>query len=313
MNSIKLGRLLGFPIEIRGSFLILLAVVAFSGLLRGHPLLSILLLAITFGSVLLHELGHAVVARRLGVPMLGIDLHVFGGAAKMAGMPKTARDEILIAAAGPAVSLALSLLGGLLYAVTGLSLFYYLAWTNGLLGVFNLLPALPMDGGRIFRAAVSHKLGRVRATELAVKVSHYLAIAIGIFGLVWGNLWLAALAVMLYFMGSSELSQVHLWRYQNERSTASTSSGPGAFWSTWFGGARPSSPPTEQAASSPEHVEVIDRDGRTVYGTSTVSTPSAQEASFTIEQEQDARGRAIYVVRDAFGRVVLRTEHPVFP
>ena len=100
-TSWRLGRIFGFPVEINLSFLLLLAVVyfAFGGLA------GVLVVGLAFASVLLHELGHALVARRLGVHVSGIELSFFGGAAKMVNIPRRADHEIAIAAAGPAVSL----------------------------------------------------------------------------------------------------------------------------------------------------------------------------------------------------------------
>src|SRR5688500_16550531 len=102
-KSWRIGRLLGFPIEINLSFLILLGLVfvAYGGLV------GVMVVGLAFGSVLLHELGHAVVARKLGVHTSGIELGFLGGAAKMANLPKHANTELMIAAAGPAVSLML--------------------------------------------------------------------------------------------------------------------------------------------------------------------------------------------------------------
>src|SRR5262245_14678487 len=107
LKSWRLGHLFGFPVEINLSFLLLLAVVylAFGGLV------GVIGVIIAFTSVLLHELGHALVARRLGVGIAGIELSFFGGAAKMENMPRSAHHEIAIAAAGPAVSLMLGGLG----------------------------------------------------------------------------------------------------------------------------------------------------------------------------------------------------------
>src|SRR5688572_17270348 len=102
-KSWRIGKLLGFPIEINLSFLILLALVfvAYGGLV------GVMVICLAFASVLLHELGHAVGARRLGVHVEGIELGFLGGAAKMTTLPSTANVELMIAAAGPAVSLVL--------------------------------------------------------------------------------------------------------------------------------------------------------------------------------------------------------------
>src|SRR5678815_5238592 len=137
LKSWRLGTLLGFPVEINASFLLLLAVVyfAFGGAI------GLFVVGLIFGSVLVHELGHAVVARRLGVQVAGIELSFFGGAAKMVQLPRTATHELLIAAAGPAVSLVLGGLGVGLGALTHSELFAWLGWTNLIIAAFNLIPA----------------------------------------------------------------------------------------------------------------------------------------------------------------------------
>ena len=170
----------GFPVEINLSFLLLLALVfvAFGGL----P--GVLVVGFTFGSVLLHELGHALVARRLGVYVSGIELSFFGGAAKMVQMPRSADHEIAIAAAGPAVSLMLGGAGlglGMLLHIPflgwPLGLFGTIGWINLVLAGFNLIPALPMDGGRILRALLTRRMDFVRATDVSVQVARVVDLA----------------------------------------------------------------------------------------------------------------------------------------
>jgi Zn-dependent protease len=206
-RSFRIGRLFGFPIDINLSFLLLLA---FVGIWAGG-LAGIFAIIVAFGSVLLHELGHALVARHLGVPVSGIELYFFGGAAKMTGQPKRAGDEIAIAAAGPAVSFALAGLGTLLSVATGLGFFSLFAWINLFIGAFNLIPALPMDGGRILRAALSNKMGLRRATELSITVARGFAIALGVVGLVTFSIQLMLLAGVLWFLGSAELRNARLF------------------------------------------------------------------------------------------------------
>lgn len=200
-RSYRIGRLFGFPIEVNVTFLLMLGVALF--LWGGLSGVFVILLA--FGSVLLHELGHAATARYLGVPVAGIELHFFGGAAKMA-QPSRANDEIVIAAAGPAVSFALGGLGFVLASLTGWWLFAMLAWINTIIGAFNLIPALPMDGGRIFRAFLSKRVGFLRATETSVTVARAFSIVLGVAGLATGQIYLAALAVVLWLMGTAELT-----------------------------------------------------------------------------------------------------------
>ena len=196
----RIGRLFGFPIEINVSFLVLLVVI----FLTMGGAAGVLTVLLAFGSVLLHELGHALTARRLGVPIAGIELNFFGGAAKMTRLPRSPRDEIVIAAAGPAVSLALGALGLGVGMLTGWSFALLIGTINVVLGVFNLLPALPMDGGRILRAALARRRGFARATSAAVSVSRVFSVLFGVVGVVTGHFQLAVLALVLWAMASQE-------------------------------------------------------------------------------------------------------------
>lgn len=200
----RLGTLFGFPIDINVSFLILLGIAALT--MGGLSGVAVVLLA--FASVIAHELGHALLARHLGVRVAGIELHFFGGAAKIVDQPRRPGDEIAIAAAGPAVSFALAGLSLLLARITGLGVFGLLGWINLVLGAFNLIPALPMDGGRILRALLSQRLGQLRATEIAVTIAHGFAVALGLFGLFTLHLYLVLLAGLLWIMATAERQMV---------------------------------------------------------------------------------------------------------
>lgn len=199
-KSWRLGRLLGFPIELNLSFLILLAVVfiAFGGFT------GVMIVGLAFASVLVHELGHAVVARHLGVHVSGIELGFLGGAAKMVDMPRRPDHEIAIAAAGPAVSIGIAGVALGLGGVLGSPLLATIGWINLVLAAFNLIPALPMDGGRILRALLAKRMSFVRATDLSVTVSRYVAVAFGVLGLGFGLPWLLILAPFLWIMGTRE-------------------------------------------------------------------------------------------------------------
>lgn len=198
-KSWRLGSLFGFPIDLNVSFLILLGLVfvAFGGLV------GVMIVSLAFASVLLHELGHALVARRLHVRVSGIELGFLGGAAKMVDLPRTPNAEIAIAAAGPAVSLALAGAGLGLGAVLHLPLLATIGWINLVLAGFNLIPALPMDGGRILRAALAKRMSFVRATDVSVQVARVVAIGFGILGLM-GSYQLLFLAPFLWMMGTRE-------------------------------------------------------------------------------------------------------------
>jgi Zn-dependent protease len=205
--SFKLFSVLGFRVGAHWTLPIALVIAAVT---HGGAA-GVALAALLFASILAHELGHAVVARRLRVPIAGIDLHMFGGVAKMQAPPRSPNDEIAISIAGPIVSLALAgfflLLRGAAPVFASSTVVLWLASANLALGVFNLLPALPLDGGRVFRALLAKRKGLVRGTELAVTVSRVLAVALGVLGALT-NPWLIAIAVLVWSMGSAELRAV---------------------------------------------------------------------------------------------------------
>lgn len=216
-KSWRIGKLLGFPIEINLSFLILLGLVfvAYGGLA------GVMIVGLAFSSVLLHELGHAVVARRLGVHTSGIELGFLGGAAKMANLPKHANTELAIAAAGPAVSLVLGGLGFGLGALLHAPVISMIGWINFVIAGFNLIPALPMDGGRILRALLSKRMSFVRATDLSVTVARVVAVGFVIWGLAAGTFQLLLLAPFLWIMGTREKQLARMTeRYDAPRSYA---------------------------------------------------------------------------------------------
>jgi Zn-dependent protease/CBS domain-containing protein len=176
------------------------------------PLVWGVLLALgLFASVALHELAHTFVALRFGGKVRGITLMLLGGVSQVTRMPRRPRNEALMALAGPATSLAL---GGVLLLLHGVSRhgpadlrmgLFYLGYTNVTLGVFNLLPAFPMDGGRILRALLATRLGAMRATEVAALVGRILAVVLGLFGLWAGNFLVLLIAVFVYSGAGAEL------------------------------------------------------------------------------------------------------------
>lgn len=211
-RGIKLFKVLGIQVELHWTFLLALLLWGASG--RFGFATNLLLGLTVFGSVLLHELGHSLVARRRHVGIAAIELHFFGGVAKMVDLPRTPRDEIAIAVAGPLTSFALALLGGGVWWLTGLSALAWFAEVNLMLAVFNLLPALPMDGGRIFRAALQTRLGGLRATRIASNVARGFAVLLAGLG-VWADPFLILLAVLLWTMAGQERKLAE-WRYQDE-------------------------------------------------------------------------------------------------
>ncbi|MEX0301478.1 MAG: site-2 protease family protein [Leisingera sp.] len=204
-NAIKIATLQGFDIRIDPSWALIAALITWSLSTQFFPMvfpgavfgtyLTLALLAMLgfFASLILHEMSHSVVARRFGVEIKGITLFIFGGVAELGSEPKTAFSEFWIAIAGPLMSFALAFAfwllaqaGWLLAPEMALNhVFGYLALINLVLAVFNLVPAFPLDGGRIFRAYLwSQSRDLLQATATATRISSYFAYALIIFGVV---------------------------------------------------------------------------------------------------------------------------------
>jgi Zn-dependent protease len=230
MGSIRVGRLAGIPIGVQPLWLAIVGLITWSlgavyypnqvagiapGLAYGLGLLSALLL---FASILLHELGHAVVARRHGVEIEEIDLWLLGGVARMKGYPKTAGDELRFALAGPAVTLAIAAVFGVaalaLPSSTPAALravVEYQAFVNAAILVFNLLPAFPLDGGRVARALIWGRIADLsRATAIAASIGRgfgYGMIALGLLAALSGavgGIWLALIGFFVVFAAKAE-------------------------------------------------------------------------------------------------------------
>ncbi|MBN2505416.1 MAG: site-2 protease family protein [Verrucomicrobia bacterium] len=221
--SLKIGRLFGIDVFIHFTFLLLLAFLGYVYWLNTRRLEAALagvgfFLAL-FGCVLLHELGHALMARKYGVRTRDITLLPIGGVARLEKMPEQPMQEFWVALAGPAVNVAIALvlfawlslrnalvpLGEL--SVTGGSLLERLMVVNVFLVGFNLLPAFPMDGGRVLRALLATALGRRRATVIAANIGQIMAILFGIVGFLY-NPWLIFIAIFVYLGAQAEASQV---------------------------------------------------------------------------------------------------------
>ncbi|MEE9367439.1 MAG: site-2 protease family protein [Pontiella sp.] len=212
-NALSIGSIIGIPIRLHISLLIAILVLT---ILSGADFLAIIILAVgIFGSVALHELGHSVVARAKGGYIHEIVLYPFGGAAKISNIPKRPIDEIMVALAGPAVSLVLAII------FHQWELTRFLGYLNGMLFLFNLLPVFPMDGGRVLRAGLTINNGRLVATRKAAQVGKYfcgLFVLIGLFGMPFRllgligplepNFMLAFIGGYIYFSGQTEYKMV---------------------------------------------------------------------------------------------------------
>ena len=218
--SIPVGRLFGIEIRIHLTFLFLLAFVwstEASTQDAGAAMRGLALVGIVFGSVVLHELGHALVARGAGIPAKGIILLPIGGVTildESHAIPDPAngwKRDIRIAIAGPLVNLFVAGVSALVLmaAIPGFSvtarpllhssaLFRSIVWTNFYLGLFNLLPAYPMDGGRVLRAIFSRRMDMVQATQRAVRIGHVFSILFMMVGMLMSNWWLVMIGFFLF-------------------------------------------------------------------------------------------------------------------
>jgi Zn-dependent protease len=213
---------LGIPLRIHWSLWLIVGLLATQGAASGTGGAAAMGLwaALVFGSVLAHELGHAVVARRRGARVRSITLFALGGVTQADGLGDRPRDELALTAAGPAVSLALAAVAAALAVALGVPLLpvdmhsgailAQLAWLNLLLGAFNLLPAFPMDGGRLLRAGLALRLGPDRATRIAATTGRVVAAGMVVGGLYLGSIWLAVIGVFVFAGASAEQRQAAL-------------------------------------------------------------------------------------------------------
>lgn len=227
LRSWRLGKLFAIPIYVHWSFLVWLFVLLTPGSLLTRIFMLALLLSI-FGCVLLHEMGHALMARYFGIGTTDITLYPIGGVARLNRMSENPREELAIAVAGPAVNVVimalltplvvLAFLSGVVRDVTQpgtLSLLDLcvqfvggLWFANGVLVLFNMLPAFPMDGGRVLRALLSMALGQLRATEIAVRVGLVMVVPLVIVAFWFGNYMLLFVAPLIAVLGQQELFMV---------------------------------------------------------------------------------------------------------
>ncbi|MGB3058029.1 MAG: site-2 protease family protein [Candidatus Omnitrophota bacterium] len=223
-GSFRLARIFGIYIDIHFTFFLLL--LLFFILLGPRGL--ILILGVFF-FVTVHELSHSLVALRFGIKVTKITLLPIGGVASMAEMPTKPYQELLISLAGPLSNLAVVVIfyfplyfflgeETLMYplrVITGqapfsgnFNILAHIYWINLILAVFNMIPAFPMDGGRVLRSILSYRMGFKAATGVAVRLGHIFALLFGYIGIVHGHIFLLLIAVFIYMAASSEGIQV---------------------------------------------------------------------------------------------------------
>ena len=215
--SLTLGRLFGTAVRVHATFLLLLALIGGAAWAQGGPALglaAVVFISAVFACVVLHEFGHILAARRYGVRTPDVVLLPIGGVARMERMPSTPGQEIVVSLAGPAVNVVIAAvlvvaLGGVpsfastLDPSTG-GLAGRLLYANLFIAAFNLLPAFPMDGGRVLRAALAAWRGHARGTLLAARIGQGFAVLLGLLGLAGGNLILVLVGAFIFFAAAAE-------------------------------------------------------------------------------------------------------------
>ena len=223
--ALKIGTFSGIGVYLHWTFALLIGWVFIAHLTAGKPPLEalggVVFILVLFACVVFHEFGHALVARRFGVKTRDITLLPIGGVARMDRIPEKPMEEFWVAVAGPAVNVVIAaLLFMILWVVNGTNQFpgvqgfeggflAQLMWVNLFIVGFNMLPAFPMDGGRVLRALLAIRIGRRRATVIAARVGQVMAILFGIIGF-FLNPFLIFIAIMVYLGAQAEASQVEM-------------------------------------------------------------------------------------------------------
>ncbi len=227
-TSLQLGKIMGIPIKLHITFLLILPFFAWSFSASPSPfgfsdldlplryILSLAAAVSLFACVILHELGHSYIAKKHGTNIQSITLFLFGGVSSMEEIPREPKTELKMALAGPGVSFLISLMSMIVYYIFKspddsfteinnpyLRLFWMISIINIMLGIFNLLPAFPMDGGRVLRAWLAQRTSYIRATREAAGIGKMFAIIMGIFGIFY-SFWFLLIAFFIYIGASEE-------------------------------------------------------------------------------------------------------------
>jgi Zn-dependent protease len=224
----QLGRVAGIVVQVHWSFALLIGWVVLIHVQDGGGVADVLrAIALTlavFLCVVLHEFGHALTARRFGIGTRDITLLPIGGVARLDRMPRDPRQELLVAGAGPAVNVVLALALGAVLVLTGryasmidsahvgAAFLGQLLLINIVLVVFNLLPAFPMDGGRVLRALLALRFPYQKATRWAATAGQIVAVALGFAGLTLRSPFLVLIALFVFSGARAEARMVELRR-----------------------------------------------------------------------------------------------------
>jgi Zn-dependent protease len=219
---VTIAKVFGIPVRLHWSFFLLMAGFIAYGWFTLGPiggLLVTIMMVGAFGSVALHELGHAMAARNYGIATEHITLYPFGGVAAIESMPKEPDHEIVIALAGPAVNFALFAVFGLLFSVTDGAtgtIIGAMMSVNLIMGLFNLIPAFPMDGGRVLRALLAKRMGWVPASKLAMQIGKAFGWVFLITGVIYRSPSLLMVGGFLFVAIASERRRLVWENYQEE-------------------------------------------------------------------------------------------------
>jgi stage IV sporulation protein FB len=221
--SYTIARIAGTEVKVHVTFLLLLGWIAYDGWLSEGPAAAVtytLFFVAFFFCILLHEFGHITMARRFGVRTPDVILLPIGGVARLERIPEDPRQELLVALAGPAVTLAIIVVLFLSILATGQAVAYgdplaehvpflvRLLVVNAMVLAFNLVPAFPLDGGRVLRALLARRMGLARGTRIAGAIGQFFALALGVYGFLQSQPLMMLVAFFIFLGAGSEASAV---------------------------------------------------------------------------------------------------------
>ncbi|MCD1295906.1 hypothetical protein CUJ83_12965 [Methanocella sp. CWC-04] len=226
-SSLKIASVMGIPIKLHITFLLILPLIAYAFATNPADFgfnyvedtfvrysMGTIAAILLFACVLIHELGHSYVAVKNNIKISDITLFLFGGVSSMEDIPRNPRIEMKVAIIGPIISIILGIVFGLLYYGVPVlrdypianTMVFLMTYLNLMLGFFNILPAFPMDGGRVLRSFLAMRMPYIQATRYAVGAGKIFAYMLGLFGLLLGfaGIWLIIIAFFIYIAAGEE-------------------------------------------------------------------------------------------------------------